>query len=285
MTVCFGFNPQETPWIVPFDRYNTLGFSFADGKISTYDIKAIPHALSKYRATSVHSDDEKRCDAFYNEMVKLGFFHEIIEPQAQHGSLLWRSDIWKRDIEKNYAAAMDRIEARQTQCDWMGGCRPKIADDVLECDWMGTCVKNSFASAKHFINCAAQAALQQAEDETPLLAGVGILLKRKTGQPPRIDYATPKASHMLLMLGLYHDIYGSPYIVSINGQPTESMTLEEAQAALSGPEGSFAELGIAGFDWSEERTSSTEPEEIAKALLKRTLTAGELMTQCGGIDL
>lgn len=285
MTVCFEFNPQETPWIVPFDRYNTLGFPFADGKISTYDIEAIPRALSNYRSTSVDYDDEKRCDAFYNETVKLSFFHEIIEPQAKHGSSLWQSDIWKRDIEKNYAAAMDRIEARQTQCDWMGGCRPKIADDMREGDWMGTLVENSFASAKHFINCAAQTALQQAEDETPLLAGVGIVLTRKTGQLPRIDYAIPEAFRRFRNFGFHLSIDSDIVIASIDGKTTESMTTEEMQSALNGPKGTHVELGMAGFDWSEERMCSAQPKLIGTIHLKRTLTAGELMTQCGGLDL
>lgn len=268
MTVCFDFDSQKTPWITPFDRYNTHGDPVPDGKISTYDIKSIPDVLARYVATPVLLEDQRLCDAFYVEMVKLGFYNEVIKPQSERGQAIWQDkSSWTQQIRKSQASALSEITQRQQAANSDG------RSQTQECDFTGFCVLNSFDSAKNFIHCIADKATQDVSSETPILAGPGIVLRRAPGKLPRIDGAVNEADHTLRRLKV--DVKHS-YIGSIDGHPTISMTDEEIQRALSGPEGSMVKLGI---------IDSAESRETGELAMSRTFWMGEAMTQCGGLDV
>lgn len=298
MTVCFAFDPKKEPWITPYDRRDTRNNPEPDGKISTYDFEAIPHALSRYNGTSVtydyyHGNPEKLCDALYVEIVKGGFFDQIIKPQAQQGASLWKNgnsaSDWRIKIISEFNGAMDRISQRQIRNNLVKGPSLKMRDDQDVGTFMGDHWKNPFASAKHFVDCASDGALKMLEEEKPILAGVGITLKKEPGQLPRIYSTLPQTYYTLqkLSVNVPDGIgRGGAIIASIDGKPTESMTEEEMAAALSGPEGTDVKLEIAEYEGSEEENlCSMEPKVIKVLDLPRKLSLGPIMIQCGGIDL
>ena len=267
MTVCFAFDPNKEPWITPFDRRDTRNNPVPDGKISTYDVKAVWNRQFLWSATNVWDNDEKLCDAFFVETLKLEFFNEVIRPQTEEMASLWR----KRD------AVLDRIAKRQVG---------KMPDEMWECDWMGECHDNMFVSAKKFVNCVANGVVKDANGKTPDLASIGITLTKKPGELARIDDAIPEAHHILFTLGVLIMADVHPYVASINGQSTLTMTEAEMAAALSGPEGTYVSLEIAEYEYSDDKkVCSAEPKVITVGALKRTISLGPVMTKCGGIDL
>lgn len=288
MTVCFNFDSEREPWIAQFDRYNVFGHPVSDERISTYDIAGIPDALSNYRGFPWFSDDSryseprKVCDAFYVEMVKLGFYEEVLRPQAQHPQAVWRdTEKWIDFIQKKRGEALGEIDRLKEEEE-----SAKIYHE-WECGAFGDCFPGYIESGRQFIQCVADKLTHAADHEEPVMAGVGFPVVEEEGYPlPRIGIPVNESHHTLKKLGFetWYNIY-QYYIHSVDGIPAQTLTQEEIQTALSGPEDTMARMEIGRFDWSRGNMCTAEPNAVADVNLRRGLHMGEIMTECGGLDL
>lgn len=139
MTVCFRYDPQDSPYVVKYDKFDTLGNRGADGKISTYDVyDAWPN-----RKNADKSEDRELCYAFEAAVLKRWFYDNTIQPIAQTSQ---RWTYWMA-----LPALITDIDAKRNEA--VGAINA-----VGQWGWMDESYDRSpvFTSAKEFVSCASR---------------------------------------------------------------------------------------------------------------------------------